>query len=256
VAELYVVRHGQASFGAANYDKLSELGWQQARWLGQWFNQQGLQFDRLVTGTLVRHNETLAGILQGMRLAADGSAFGEPNNASTTATTSATAVATTGATTTATVASITQEITGLNEYDSSVMLKARLGEFSEQDLSKDRRFYFRELREALYEWSEAQLQPPNYQSFAQFRAGVVDGLKQACAPGAQRVLLVSSGGPISNMVGHVLQTPNRVTVDLNLQTRNASITQFAFNERSLNLMSFNNVPHLLQADRAHAITYS
>jgi broad specificity phosphatase PhoE len=234
VAELYVVRHGQASFGAANYDKLSELGWQQARWLGQWFAQQGLQFDRLVTGTLVRHNETLAGILQGMQWNAD--------DVSKLGQTPAPAAA--------------NEIAGLNEYDSSVMLKARLGEFSEHDLSKDRRFYFRELREALYLWAEAQLQTPNYQSFAQFRAGVVDGLQQACAPGAQRVLLVSSGGPISNMVGHVLQTPNRVTVDLNLQTRNASITQFAFNERSLNLMSFNNVPHLLQADRAHAITYS
>jgi broad specificity phosphatase PhoE len=234
VAELYVVRHGQASFGAANYDKLSELGWQQARWLGQWFTQQGVQFDRLVTGTLVRHNETLAGILQGMQLGTNDALNGEQSSAPTGA----------------------REIAGLNEYDSSVMLKARLGEFSEQDLSKDRRFYFRELREALYEWTEAQLQPPNYQSFIQFRAGVVDGLTQACAPGAQRVLLVSSGGPISNMVGHVLQTPNRVTVDLNLQTRNASITQFAFNERGLNLMSFNNVPHLLQADRVHAVTYS
>jgi broad specificity phosphatase PhoE len=234
VAELYVVRHGQASFGAANYDKLSELGWQQARWLGQWFAQQGVQFDRLVTGTLVRHNETLAGILQGMQWSADD-------------------VSVLGQTPAATAA---QEIAGLNEYDSSVMLKARLGESSEHDLSADRRSYFRELREALYSWTEAQLQTPNYQSFAQFRKGVVDGLQQACAPGAQQVLLVSSGGPISNMVGHVLQTPNRVTVDLNLQTRNASITQFAFNERSLNLMSFNNVPHLLQADRAHAITYS
>jgi broad specificity phosphatase PhoE len=226
VAELTVVRHGQASFGAANYDKLSELGWQQARWLGQWFAEQGLQFDRLVTGTLVRHQETLAGILQGMGL--------QPNLEHTPV----------------------QEFSGLNEYDSSVMLKARLGDFDEQNLSKDRRFYFRELREALYEWTESKLLTPNYQSFEQFRAGVVDSLKQACAPGAQRVLLVSSGGPISNMVGHVLQTPNRVTVDINLQTRNASVTQFAFNERSLNLMSFNNVPHLLQADRSHAITYS
>ncbi len=222
MAELYVVRHGQASFGAANYDKLSELGWQQARWLGQWFAQQGLHFDRFVTGTLVRHQETLQGIAQGLQL--------QPNQV--------------------------QEVAGLNEYDSAVMLKARLGEFSETDFSKDRRFYFRELREALYAWSDAQLDPPNYQSFAQFRAGVIDGLKQACAPGAQRVLLVSSGGPISNMVGHVLQTPNRVTVDLNLQTRNASVTQFAFNERSLNLMSFNNVPHLLEPGREHAVTYS
>ncbi len=222
MAELIVVRHGQASFGAANYDKLSELGWQQARWLGQWFVQQGLQFDRMVTGTLVRHRETLEGVLQGMQIT-------QPE---------------------------VIEIPTLNEYDSSVMLKARLGEFSEQDLSKDRRFYFRELREALYQWTQAELQPPNYQSYAQFRAGVVEALKQACQPGAQRVLLVSSGGPISNMVGHVLQTPGPVTVDINLQTRNASMTQFAFNERSLNLMSFNNVPHLLDAERAHAITYS
>ena len=32
--ELWLVRHGQAAFGTEDYDRLTELGWQQARWLG------------------------------------------------------------------------------------------------------------------------------------------------------------------------------------------------------------------------------
>jgi len=34
---VYLVRHAQASFGAQDYDRLSELGRQQARWLGGYF---------------------------------------------------------------------------------------------------------------------------------------------------------------------------------------------------------------------------
>ena len=228
-----MVRHAQASFGAANYDKLSDLGWQQARWLGEYFKQRGMQFDHIVTGTLTRHRETLSGIEQGM-----------------------------GASPTPAL-----EHAGLNEYDSSVMFKARaaagkMDAIDEQNLSQDRRYYFRQLRAALYEWSEGLLAPPDYQTFAQFRQGVVDGMQAAMRPHAKRVLLVSSGGPISNMVGQVLKVPNRVTVDLNLQTRNASVSQFAFNvneagtTNSLALMSFNNIAHLDAPDRLHAVTYS
>lgn len=35
MSELYLVRHAQASFGAANYDQLSDLGHRQSRWLGE-----------------------------------------------------------------------------------------------------------------------------------------------------------------------------------------------------------------------------
>jgi broad specificity phosphatase PhoE len=31
MGQIYLVRHGQASFGSANYDQLSELGHEQAR---------------------------------------------------------------------------------------------------------------------------------------------------------------------------------------------------------------------------------
>ena len=58
MAQFYLVRHGQASFGSDNYDQLSPLGHQQARWLGEYFAERDMQFDGLITGDLVRHQET------------------------------------------------------------------------------------------------------------------------------------------------------------------------------------------------------
>jgi broad specificity phosphatase PhoE len=63
---LYLVRHGQASFGAENYDELSELGHRQSVRLGEYFAQKGISFDRLIAGTLNRHKQTLGDVLQGM----------------------------------------------------------------------------------------------------------------------------------------------------------------------------------------------
>ena len=34
MATIYLVRHGQASFGKENYDQLSPRGWEQGRILG------------------------------------------------------------------------------------------------------------------------------------------------------------------------------------------------------------------------------
>lgn len=62
LAEIYMVRHAQASFGADNYDLLSELGHQQARWLGDYFVDAELSFDHVFRGDMVRHRETLDGV--------------------------------------------------------------------------------------------------------------------------------------------------------------------------------------------------
>ena len=61
LAEIILVRHGQANYTArteADYDRLSELGQQQARWLGQHLNATNPHFDRIITGTLTRQIET------------------------------------------------------------------------------------------------------------------------------------------------------------------------------------------------------
>ena len=65
---LYLVRHGQASFGAEDYDQLSALGRQQAVRLGEHWRARGLGFDAVITGTLRRHTQTLEGIAEGLQL--------------------------------------------------------------------------------------------------------------------------------------------------------------------------------------------
>ena len=50
-----MVRHAQASFGTDDYDRLSELGHRQSRWLGEYLAERQLTFARVVTGTLRRH---------------------------------------------------------------------------------------------------------------------------------------------------------------------------------------------------------
>ncbi len=53
-----LIRHGQASFGKANYDQLSDLGFEQGRELGRWFNQCQRKLDHIITGSLRRHEQT------------------------------------------------------------------------------------------------------------------------------------------------------------------------------------------------------
>lgn len=66
MTELTIVRHGQANTGATNeasYDRLSDLGHQQARWLGEYLGQ--IQpFERVISGTMRRQIETAEGLNQ------------------------------------------------------------------------------------------------------------------------------------------------------------------------------------------------
>jgi broad specificity phosphatase PhoE len=56
VAVIYLIRHAQASFGARNYDKLSELGEQQAKRLGQTLAEVEPQL--VMSGSMHRHQQT------------------------------------------------------------------------------------------------------------------------------------------------------------------------------------------------------
>ncbi|HEX2651500.1 MAG TPA: histidine phosphatase family protein [Burkholderiales bacterium] len=221
MAELVLVRHAQASFGSDDYDRLSELGWRQSRWLGEHFAERKLAFDRVVRGTLRRHVETLAGIGEGMGVA---------NPAC-------------------------EERPGLNEYDSLALLRAHTGKEVRHQRG-DQREHFRVLREALYAWCDGSLACGDELSFKNFRAGVLQALEAARAGGARRVLVVSSGGPISTIVAEVLKMPMRGVVELNLRARNTGISEFHFNERGIHCVSFNGVPHLDRPDRPNAITYA
>lgn len=65
MGEILLVRHGQANSAAKDedsYDKLSKLGHQQAKWLGDYLRSTNAQFDHVVCGSLRRHRETAQGM--------------------------------------------------------------------------------------------------------------------------------------------------------------------------------------------------
>lgn len=60
MTELILIRHGQANTGAtdeASYDRLSDLGRQQARHLGEYMRQSGAEY-RVISGAMTRHIQT------------------------------------------------------------------------------------------------------------------------------------------------------------------------------------------------------
>lgn len=64
MATIYLVRHGQASFGKENYDQLSSTGWEQGRVLGRWLAGK-VEPAAIFGGDLERHRETVEAIATG-----------------------------------------------------------------------------------------------------------------------------------------------------------------------------------------------
>jgi broad specificity phosphatase PhoE len=220
---LYLVRHGQASFGADDYDQLSELGHRQSVKLGEYFAHQGIQFDGLIAGTLRRHKQTLAGILEGMRHAGEHLAW-----------------------------------EGLNEYDSEAVIAAIHPQpLQKPDSPEMYRHHFRLLRDGLAQWMAGTTSPRGMPAYRDFVAGVSGALDHVRANHyGQKVLVVTSGGPISTAVGHVLGTSPETTIELNLRIRNTSVTEFAFTPKRHMLVTFNTLPHLDAPGLRDWITYA
>jgi broad specificity phosphatase PhoE len=221
---LYLVRHGQASFGAADYDNLSELGRKQSLRLGEYWRERGLRFDAVITGTLRRHRQTWEAIAEGLGLAPD------------------------------------DELPwpGLNEYDSEAVIAAiHSGKLEKPRTPEMYRHHFRLLRDGLNAWMEGRAAPAGMPSYADFAAGVTSALDHVRARhhGA-KVLMVSSGGPISTAVGHVLGTSPAATIDLNMRIRNSAVTEFAFTPKRHMLATYNTLPHLDAAAYRDWITYA
>ena len=223
MGSLYLVRHGQASFGAADYDQLSATGHEQCRLLGTYWRERGQRFDAVFTGTLRRHAQSLAGIIEGY--GADLPAVALP---------------------------------GLNEYDSEAVVRA----IHPEPLAPPRdaeavKQHFRLLRQGLLAWMHGETAPVGMPTHAEFAAGVADALARVLALGVGRqVLIVSSGGPIATAVSQVLATPPATAVELNLRIRNSAVTEFAFNPKRHHLVTFNTLPHLDSAEARAHITHA
>ena len=59
MSTLTLVRHGQASYMETDYDKLSTLGEEQARKLGEYWARHRISPDRVIHGPAKRHIRTM-----------------------------------------------------------------------------------------------------------------------------------------------------------------------------------------------------
>jgi len=222
MGKLTLVRHGQASFGAADYDQLSELGERQCRLLGAYWRGQERRFSAVLVGTLKRHAQSLAAI------DAELGALPEP-----------------------------LVWPGLNEFDFAAIIRAaHPGELRRPRDAAEIKHYFRLLREGLRAWIAGETAPEGVPRHADFVAGVTSALDHVRAHGEGEVLIVSSGGPISTAVAHVLGAPAVAAIELNLQLRNSALTEFVFNAEKLSLMSFNHLPHLESVGQGDLATHA
>lgn len=216
MGELLVIRHGQASFGADDYDNLSELGHRQSAMAGDALRAAGWVPDRVVTGSLTRQQETLRsmGFAQAPEVHA-----------------------------------------GFNEYDFNNLLATRFGGEVPDLVRHDRKTHFRTLREVLFEWQGGGLLGAD-ESWQDFTARVAAAREFACAGGGKRVLVISSGGPIGQLVASALETPAKQMVALNLQVKNTSFTRFFHSKATFTLHEFNATPHFADTVSGAHMSYS
>ena len=222
MGQLYLVRHGQASFGSDDYDRLSELGRRQCVRLGEYFRDNGIVFEAALTGTLRRQVDSLACIAQGLQMAPEAQAW-----------------------------------PGLNEYDGDALVAAlKPGPRPPLNEPEGARAHFRLLREGLQAWMDGSTAPAGMPCHADFVAGIREALDHVRSHHEGAVLIVSSGGPIATAVADVLGAPNATAIELNMRIRNSAVSEFVFGPKRHSLLSFNTLPHLDGPERAGWITYS
>jgi broad specificity phosphatase PhoE len=219
---LYLVRHGQASLGAADYDQLSPLGEQQSLRLGEHWRAQGVAFNAVITGSLKRHAQTLAGIQLGMGTKQEARVW-----------------------------------PGLNEYDGEAIIRAiQPGDLVKPTTPEGYKQYFRLLRDGLAQWMAGVVSPQGMPSYTEFVQGVASALDHVRQRHEGHILLVSSGGPIATAVAQVLRASPETSIELNMRLRNSAVTEFSFNPKRHSLVSFNSLPHLETPSHKDWVTFA
>jgi broad specificity phosphatase PhoE len=226
MTEIVLVRHGQASFGKADYDALSHVGVVQSQHLGRWLATTPRGFDAVLCGRMRRHRDTLAAI-----------AAAHENGTLADAVT----------------------LPALDEFDHEAVMRAfaalepahpHVTAFH-GDGARDPRTIYAFLRSALERWSDGVLDSRLAEPWPAFRARIEQGIAEVLerARDCERVLVVTSGGVMAQFARVALDLSGRRTVALNLAIRNTALAVFHARGGALELASWNALPHL--ADPSH-----
>jgi broad specificity phosphatase PhoE len=233
MSELILVRHGQASFGRASYDKLSDKGIEQTKILSRHWLATGERFDHAYSGTLLRQRETVAELLTQVD--------GKPSAAT--------------------------EAPALNEYNGDPLMRIYLRDHhgdSEDEIEwpiKDPKKFQLLFEKATAKWIIGELVPndedkefEHFHAFQQRVHSVMDEIMSHHQSGS-KILISTSGGVIAMALQRVLQFPNEHVITTNWMVHNSAVTRIRYGQGRLSLSQFNNLAHLEKNDLAHMVTY-
>lgn len=220
MASIYLIRHGQASFGTDNYDQLSSLGQRQADLTGKFFRDIGLTFDYAVAGDLSRQQETGVRVLASQPSPAElitDVRFNEINNEE----------------------QIHALLPGLCERD------PELAAIVDGGLTDSKR-YQKVIAAVFNAWVAPDCPDLGITPWSDFRDGVEDALKavMSLAGAGSNSAVFTSGGTIATAVGLVLGVSSDKVYGFYEPVFNCSVTRFIFSGKRVSLSNFNDVAHL------------
>lgn len=202
---IYLLRHGQASFGTDDYDVLSDLGRLQADIAGQELARRGLRSPVVVSGSLRRQRDTatLAAAALGVDVAAIDPRF--------------------------------------DEFDAHASVDAYLGRPGATDGMSSGEFQ-QHLDAVMAAWMESG--DERWRAFVDGAfAGLVD--LAARLPKGSDAVVATSAGVTAAVTGRLLGADAQGVIAMNRVSVNASITTVVAGSRGLSLVSFNDHAHVL-----------
>jgi broad specificity phosphatase PhoE len=232
---IYLIRHGQASFGHGNYDRLSPLGIRQARILARHLLNTGFFPDAVYSGTMKRQRDTAEEFRAVYQTAGKPLPEIDP-------------------------------LSGFDEYDTNSIVAALFPAMADQDstLKEDlsrmvssKESFKRVFEGAMLRWVTGRFDTPEFESWEELKARVAGTLGRITKQhGRSKTLAVfTSGGAIAASLAHVLGVSGESAMRLNWQLVNTSVSRFMYNEERITLSAFNAVAHLELAGDPSLITY-
>lgn len=234
MGQIYLIRHGQASFGSDNYDALSALGRQQGMVLGEWFAEQGQRFDRVLVGSMQRHRQTAAACMTALARSAP------PETA-------------------------WQLDPGFDEYDHHEVLIRHRPDFAEPGAvlrflatqERPQQAYQAIHEAAVARWIGGGHDAQYGEPWPQFRRRCAEALQrllESAAP-AQNIAVFTSGGTIGCLCQGVLGLDDRHTAQLGWSFANSAVTKIFYRQGKLSLGYLNNYAHLEWRGQRAAVSY-
>lgn len=220
---IYLVRHGQASFGTSDYDRLSPMGFEQARIVGEHLKARLGTVDAIARGSMRRHRETTDTALAAMGLDVP-----------------------------------VIEDAGFNEYAFEGIVKAYRPDFTDQSVMRaelaasgnPQKAFQQFFEAAVARWTGGEFDHEYEESWPDFHSrcgGALDHLVQHLGHG-KTALVFTSGGYIGVTVQRLLGLTAQQAFGFNWHIANASITKLLYGSKGIALQSFNEHGHLETTD--------